>query len=191
VPFQQRPPAVGGERVGERAHRKRPLRGQVDPVHGCGERDEIARALRERFGFGRVGGPVGVQAADLLSVDRRVPRVRLALHPVAGGKQLPADARMPGDLTVELLGMHQRRLRRREERGGDGGGKLRLVGGDGGPDYTWHHGGTAGRGTAGRGTAGRGTADCGTADWGDDGCRTLADHTRDERARSGGGGSGG
>jgi hypothetical protein len=68
VPFQQRPPAVGGERVGERAHGKRSLRGQVDPVHGGGERNEIARALRERFRFGRVGGPVGVQAADLLPV---------------------------------------------------------------------------------------------------------------------------
>jgi hypothetical protein len=60
VPLQQRSPPEGGERVGEGAERQRPRRGEVDQVHGGGEGDEIAGALRERLRFRPVGGAVGV-----------------------------------------------------------------------------------------------------------------------------------
>ncbi len=78
---------------------------------------EVARALGQGRRLRRIRGPVGVERADLLAVHRGVARVGLALHPVDGGEQLPADARAGGDVAVEVLAAGQRRLGGGEERG--------------------------------------------------------------------------
>jgi hypothetical protein len=57
--------------------------------------------------------------------------MRLALHPVAGGEQLPANARLPGHVAVQVLAVAERALRGGEVGGRHGGGELRLVAGGG------------------------------------------------------------
>ena len=99
-------------------HRLPPPGGEVDAVYRGGELDEVARALRQRRRLGRVRGPVGVERSELLAVHGGVARVSLALHPVDGGEQLPADAGAGGDVAVQVLAPGQRRLRAGEERGG-------------------------------------------------------------------------
>ena len=129
---QQRAPAERGEGVGQGAHRQQPPRGQVDSVHGGRQLDQVAGALPERGRLGGVAGPVGVEGADLLPAHGGVPRMRLALHPVARGKQFPANARLRGDVAVEVLAVAERSLRGGEIRGRHRGGELGLVPGGGG-----------------------------------------------------------
>ena len=124
---QQRAPAERGEGVGESAHRKQPPGGQVDSVHGGRELDQVAGALPQGGRLRGVAGPVGVDRSDLLPVHGGEPRMRLALHPVAGGEQLPAKARLPGHVAVQMLAVTERPLRGGEVGGRHRGGELRLV----------------------------------------------------------------
>ena len=62
------------------------------PYTAAASCDQVVGALLERRRLGPVARAVRVDRAELLAVHRRVPRPGLALHPVAGGQQLPADA---------------------------------------------------------------------------------------------------
>ena len=53
--------------------------------------------------------------------------VRVALHPVARGEQLPADPRPASDVAVQLFGTGERPLGLGEKRGGDGRRQRCLV----------------------------------------------------------------
>ncbi len=131
MPPQEGAPPERGERGGELPHRQPAPCGEVDPVHRGGELDEVAGALGQGRRLRRIRGPVVVERTDLLPVHGGVARVRLALHPVDGGEQLPADAGAGGDVAVQVLAPGERRLRAGEERGRDGVRQLGPV--PGGP----------------------------------------------------------
>ena len=78
-------------------------------------------------GLGLVNGAVGVDLAQSLAVNRGVRVVRVALHPVARGEQLPADPRPASDVAVQLFGTGERPLGLGEKRGGDGRRQRCLV----------------------------------------------------------------
>src|SRR6185437_13843892 len=129
VPPQQGAPPERGERRGELADRQAAPCGQVDPVYRGGELDEVARALDQRRRLRRIRGSVVIERTDLLAVHGRVAVVGLALHPVDGGEQFPADAGAGGHVPVQVLAPRQRRLGAGEERGADRVRELRVVGG--------------------------------------------------------------
>ena len=127
VQFQQAAPAKGREHIGQLQDGQLHRHGEIDVIHRVGHRDQVVRALRQGLGFGPERRTVRIDGAELFALDRRVARVGLALHPVAGGQQLPGDPAGAGHVPVDELGACQRFAGRGQEGALHRRRQLRLV----------------------------------------------------------------